>query len=412
MTATRKDGSSSRSLVWWIDPLKFLLLITLPAFLISSAYGEEVATAYGIGNFISLKVVLLGCLSIFAIAAGIRLGEIFLAGKVPNTRYHHKRYNYAAFLLTSLAIISHLVLIGNILANFDVVIAAMAGSRGAIYQVKDNMVKITGVTSFTQLYLISLPLYAAYRGIFDRPPPKTLSFLVAALVLLVFIRAFVTLERFAIVEAALVLALPLVAYGSLKSRVLPLLPAFGFISIYLLFAAGEFTRSWPYYQGQYDSFWQFVNIRLLGYITTATNNASGLFETEGALFSPHYTAAWLRKVPMLESIGITSNENPMDAFFATHATAEFNNPGGILSGLLDYGPGLYLIYYISIGIITGLLFNQFKKRGAYALTYFPGWYLGFPVLTQAVYWGDPRFVLVTVGAPLVAAFITSPKRSL
>lgn len=398
---------------WWMNPAWFLLFITLPAFILSSMYASEVADANQIGNFVSPYIVFVGALSIITIAIGVGIGKLLLAGTRPNSRYDERRFLRVAYWLTIASIISHVILIGKILANYELVLAALSGSKGAIYQVKNNMVKITGVTSFTQLYLIALPLFAAYPSLFGKQPPKRLTLLSIGLAGLVLTRAFVTLERFSLVEATLAYALVYLSYRPRRARLVGYYPLIGFVLIYFLFAAGEYTRSWPYYQDQYDSFWSFVNIRLLGYITTAINNAAGVLETSGSVYTPYYTAAWLHKLPLWNFFDSPfSVDSPLQRFFALYASEEFNNPGGVLAGVMDYGLMLSVFYNALIGTISGVLFYQFRKRGAFALVYFPGWYLGFPLLTQTTFWGDPRFFTVTVLAPFVANYITKPKPSL
>jgi len=401
--------SIQKALPWWANPAKFVMFITLPVFIWSSLYAQEIADSYNFYNFVSAEIIFLGMGCLLLIAFGVKLGEAILAKKVPHTQFNETRYISTIHFLASISIIAHIILIGKILVNYHLVFAALSGSIGAIYEVKRNMTKVEGVTTFTQMYLIVLPLCAAYSHLFAKALPRYTKMIAVSLFVLVFIRAFVTLERLAIVEAVVAYAIVFISYRTKPVPFVNFFPIFGAVVIYLLFAAGEYTRSWPYYRDVYASFWDFVNIRLLGYVGIATNNGAGVLELTGPVNYPYFTAGWFRKLPIWETSHGPLGYNPLDVVFDRFGSAEFNNPGGILGGVLDFGY-LSILYYLVLGLVSGLLFALFKKRSVYGLVYFPGWFLGFPVLTQALFWGDPRFFTVTVFAPFVAMFIAKKNK--
>lgn len=392
-----------RSEVWWLDPAKFLALITLPVFLLCVLYSQEISDEYRFSNFIDFTSAALGVGCIGLMILGCRFGQIWTR-TYRQVDYDERNYVRALTALTCLSIFAHLVLLGGILVRYDLVIAAMAGSQGAIYEVKANMQKIEGVTSFSQVYLFVYPLCAAYKPIFGRSLPKTPKTLAWALIALILIRSFVILERLAIVEAVIVYSVVALFYIRVDKVNVAMMPLVGGVGVYILFAAGEFTRSWAYNEANSESFISYVNIRLLGYIEIAINNGAAVLELVGPLNAPYFTAAWLRKLPIWGGAYPFVDGNPMEVVFDGFGSAEFNNPGGIMSGLLDYG---YFspLYYLAIGFFSGALHKMFCERRPFGLVFFPGWFLGFVVLTQANYWGDPRFFLVTLLAPFLANYI-------
>lgn len=392
--------------IWWIDPKKLLLFVTLPAFFISSSFAEEAMPELDLTNYINGTMLFLGTISIVCIIIGCAAGQGLMRGVAPTPILDRRRVDLAIVVMASASIMSHLILIGLILMDLDTVMAAMRGEQGLIYQVKQNINKISGITSFTQLYIIFLPLYAAYQMLFGRRPPIHITFMVVILLVLVFIRAFVILERFALIEAAVPLVVCYLSFRPKRAIWVGYIPIVGFVLLYMLFAAGEFTRSWAYHADFYDSFFDYVNLRLVGYIATATNNASGIYQYYGTMFWPSFTMFWIPKLPLWDFIDYPFDVSPIAAFLEDYASTEFNNPSGILAGVLDYGIFISMFYNILMGVIGGVLYSQFRKGSAFALIYFPAWYMGYLLLTQAIYWGDPRVFTVTIIAPFVAYYVS------
>lgn len=401
-----KKGRFRSHSIWWINPKYLIAFVIAPVFLLSSWYGKEIMNVYGSINFIDNGILVIGLGSLLACIYGCWIGEKFASVYNPSGYFNRSRVDRAIFILTIISIFSHILLMGAILSDLGTVISAMRGTLGAIYQVKKNMNKISGVTSFTQLYLISIPLYASYYGIFGRRPPYQIRMAHYILIFLIFIRAFVILERFAIIEAAVPLFLCALTFRSARSRLSGYYPVIGLIAVYILFAAGEYTRTWAYNQSAYDSFWEYVNLRGLGYIATATNNAAGVLHLYGGMWGPFFTATWIRRLPIWDIAGDPFEHNPMKRYFNEFGNEEFNNPSGILAGALDYGLEFYIIFYLIIGIIGGFLYVMFRRGNAFGIVYFPGWYLGFLLLTQLVYWAEPRFFTVSIIAPIVAIYIS------
>jgi hypothetical protein len=398
--------------IWWTDPGKLLLYITLPVVMLAAWLGGGQMHKYGALTFIDPAILALCAGTIGALFVGVRLGGGLDRLRPATAEFEPRRVETAILWLAGVSIACHLVYLGAALAKPAVLLDAISGHRGAVYILKKGLTKIPGVTSFTQLYMLALPLYAAFPPICGRPPSKTVQRTIHLLVAMIALRAFVGLERFALIEAAVAYALPKLTFREQVSRKFALIPLFGFIALLAIFAAGEFMRTWAYYRHSFNSFGEFVYSRFLGYLATATNNAAGLISTTEPMGAPFFTAAWLRKLPVWGEGGPAFlPDSPMAVFFGTYANAEFNNPGGVLTGVLDYGVVGGVAAMFATGLVGGLVFSWFRRGHPAGILLFPTSYTGFLVLTQANYWGDPRAFTVWIVAPLVFFFTVRKART-
>jgi hypothetical protein len=379
----RQHSVASRPEIWWIRPSGLLAFITLPVFLLSSALGAPIMATFRSVNFIDGMTVLYGSLAIVSCILGSKLGEAYARGRPSSYQWDAERVEMAIIFLSAVSVASHLILLGSMLMRIDLVLAALSGTQGAIYQLKAQMNKMTGLTSFTQVYLLAMPLLGVYRVFFGRAVSFRTKAVITILIMLVIARAYLALERFAVIEFAAGYYIPVLLLSKKRPRLINLYPLMGFVGLYIMFASGEYIRTWAYYKDSYGSFWEYANLRLLGYIATATNNAAGAYELTGAVGYPYFTASLIRKFPLWESLGVTFADSPIHAFFEQYGNEEFNNPSGTLSGLLDYGP-LFPPYYLIVGFIGGALYRSLIKRQPIGVLFFPAWYLGFLMMTQII----------------------------
>lgn len=395
--------------LWWMEPFKLLLFITTPIVLLSAWIGGPQMHMFKATNFISPTIMALLAASLCALLVGVLLGEKAGSYGGPPPAVNAARIQQAIILLAAISIACHAIYLGAALSKPGLVLAALKGERGAIYAVKAGLTKLPGVTSFTQTYLLAVPLYTAFQGLFGYRPSLLTRRLMAVLFVMIVLRAFVGAERFAILECGAAYLIPKLSLhrGTLDKRI-ALLPLAGAIGVFALFAIGEFSKSWPYYKGIYSSFGDFVTARFFGYIATATNNGAGVFETGGPMGVPWFTAAWFRRLPIWDGGTPMGVENYMAVFLEKFATAEFNNPGGVLAGVMDYGPALGIAFMLLTGLVGGYFWGMFRRGHIAGLLLFPMAYTGFVILTQFYYWGDSRVFTAIVLAPFVLAYITPP----
>jgi oligosaccharide repeat unit polymerase len=396
--------------VWWLHPGYFVLLITLPAFVISYMVGKSYVRAFGSLDFLSLQTVLTGSACLLTIFVGVVIGMKIppRASSATAGGFDQRRAEVAVYALLLLSIAAHIVLLWTLALRPDLIMSALAGSRGATAVLKASLNRIPGVTSATQAYLLALPLIGAYSVYGEGRRPLAFTYLVAILLFLVVVRAIFTSERFALIEVTLCLFIPLVAFQLHRSRAYKHLPWVGGGFIFLLFAAAEYIRSWQYYKSFYASYIEFISLRFLGYLVTASNNAAGLLDMFGPMGQPWFTARWLRRLPGLEGARSEGSDD-YRLFLEKFANAEFNNPSGIFSPVLDYGVAGGMLCWFVIALIGGVLYNLFRRKTPIGVLLFPGFFVGFVALTQFFYWGDPRYFPALVLSLPVLLFVTKRK---
>lgn len=375
--------------IWWIDPGRCLLFLILPIYAVSALLGGEMMSEFGSANFLAMRTILIGSACIALMAIGCIAGQSF-AERVQSRRieFDAQRFDRALVALSIIAIVAHILLLGNVLAHPASMIAALKGQQGAIFDVKEQVLKLVGVTSLVNVTPLALVMASYRRIVRGASMPARFRALFWMLCVCVFMRGFVAMERLAIVEGAIAYFLPLFSFGPRRFKLVGLFPMFGIGGVFTLFSLGEYTRSWPYYIDRYDNFLQFASLRLLGYISVASNTAAGLFEKFDPIGHPYLTATWFDRLGFIASDDV----GPMDRFFAAYGNAEYNNPGGVMAAVIDFGVVGGLVYYLAAGAIIGWFYGKYRQCQPIGLLGYPLFFVGIAILTQLIYWGDPRFI--------------------
>lgn len=390
--------------IWWIDPARCLLFLILPIYVLSGILGGPLMSEFGSANFLTGRVIAIGGLCIVLTALGCRIGQTAATRlRSGERRVDMNRLDHALIALTIIAIASHLLLMAEVLRNPAAILATLKGERGAIYDVKDQILKLVGVTSLVNIAPLVMVLASCRKLNAGQRMPGRLGPLFWLLAVLILMRGFLAAERLAIVEASIGYFLPVFSFKAARIRFVNLFPLFGIGSVSLLFALGEYTRSWAYYVDRYDSFVQFAALRLLGYISVASNTAAGLYEKFDPMGYPYLTATWFARLA-----NGPIEQGPKEAFFAAYGNEEYNNPGGVMAGVIDFGLAGGFVYHLAIGVIIGWFYGKYLRKSPIGTFGYPLLFIGIAILTQLIYWGDPRFVTLFVFFVATIAYATRP----
>lgn len=392
--------------LWWINPVGFIAFIIMPTFVLSIIYGAPVMSMFGSLNFLSISFLWtgVGCLS--ALMAGLFGGASLSSSFLVARRGWDERHLISAIrILLIVSLLAHVMLLGTVMAQPDLWASALSGSRGAASQMNRELSRIPGVTTLTQLYLLGVPLYVVYPFLFRRRLPQGIQRIFLALVVFVVFRAFLASERFALIELAVCYFLPKIACSPRKD-IYGYLPPFAIFSVFLMFAVLEYFRTWAAYRAMYSSYLEFISYRFLGYLCTSTNNAAGVLSNFGPMGEPWFTGRWIQRLTLLLFPDNAATGSGLSLFFKTYGNAEFNNPSGIFSPILDYGVGIGILVWVLIGTVGGLLYFPFRQMQPLGVLIYPSFFLGLTVITQSFYWGDPRYTPVIVLSIPVFMYIT------
>jgi len=398
-------GDAAR--IWWLNPASLLIFIILPIFGSAILLASPIMAKFGAYNFLTIGPIMLAIGSIFCMAFSSMFGERVVQYSNSSRAVSSERVVAAILVFSLISIAAHILLVGTIIIRPSLMVAVLTGERGAIYVAKNLMNQIPGVTSFTQVFLLALPLYGVLPHLTGRKPPTWLRNVIIALLSLLVLRSFMIAERLTLVEAAVALIVPRVAFMSRIPPLTKFMPLIGFVTVTALFFIGEYTRSWAYYRYEYGSFFEFGYTRLVGYLATATNNGAGILEVSGSLSAPYYTAGWYHKLPLWDFIPnpLPVNENATN-FFKAYANEEFNNTGGLMAPFLDFGVPAGFLIHAAFGAIGGFLFSLFRRTHVVGILLFPMFYLGFMTINQAYYWTNARVFIPLVLAIPVYYFVT------
>src|SRR5262249_3807818 len=211
-------------------------------------------------------------------------------------------------------------------------------------------------------------------------------------------------ERFALIE----LFVPFLAaalalrrrFGKSATIAINLAPPVGVACLFFVFTSFEYFRSWTnYYAGRGLNLWEFGAMRLLGYYVTSFNNGAYFLNRLDPLNAPYFTLHFLWGFPLTSPLIKRFFSDPLlDSsdkwfyfpFLEAEANAVFNNAGGMLFPLMDFGQAGGLVYWFLIGIVWGVVYASYRRRELSGLLLYPMIYLGLLEAPLALYWGEGR----------------------
>lgn len=399
---------------WWLYPSRIVLFVLIPVYLGCSFID---ATDYVLlynqpMKYLSGAEFWLGLAGLVMFAFASWCAEPRIIPKQLQIRISPRALNKTLSVLFGIVLTAYFIFLLPMLAHFNLVIALATGSRGAMYELRDTLNQIPGVTSFVSLQSLCVVLYVGYSRLTGCEPPRIYRTLLRIMIVACILRAWLWSERIALLELlmpAVVMKFCMPTSG--KKRWLVLAPLIGMAGVFLLFALGEYFRSWQFYQDSWNgTFISFAWIRFEGYFATSLNNGAMLFHYLAIPYAPINTAVWFYKLPLWSLLDININVNNANLVFDNPSIAallniygsmEYNNPSGIFIPFCDYGAILGMICWLALGFISGYLLRVFVNRRALGLVLFPVWYFGVLEILRVFYWGDSRFFPVIVASIFV-----------
>jgi hypothetical protein len=375
--------------VWWIDPGNFLILVTLPVFVVSALLGGPLMTQqFSSFDFLTNRMIGLGVASVCVMAIGGKVGSnIATRNGKSGICFHWQRYDQFLVVVLAISVAAHLMMLGSLLLHPSLVLGVLRGEKGQMFAARDAMERIVGLTSLTNVAPLFWSMCAVRfvtRGSFY--PSQRVGFFALGLAVLILVHAFIGSERLVILLNGIAFALPLFSFVGRLRRLAAYIPLVGAVAVVLIFAAGEYMRSWAYYQDSYDSFAQFAGLRLLAYVAVASNTGAGLVSTFPPVGYPLLTGIWFFRLTGIADTGYAQQ------FFTNFGNPEFNNPSGIFAPIVDFGTPVGLVYLFVWGLLLGSLYGLYRRKHPVGLLAYPLFYIGLADLTQIWYWGQPPFI--------------------
>lgn len=393
---------------WWINPLLYCMLFLLPLFALS-VYdaGPCLAILGEAPDNLTNENIFLGVWSIFLFAGGclpfMRVGGVSVMPVEPRM----KSVNVVLSGMGLVAFICYVIYFSELLLHPQLISTFLSGGKDAASDLRGNIEQIPGLTSFMHAELPFFSLYSASSSLrLGEPVSKFNKHLFFVLMAFVIMRAMMGSERLALVEALGAYGVPLAAFAWRPSLLRKSLPYLGIFAVFILFCAGEYFRSWQYYQYTHD-FWEFMYNRFMGYFATSINNGAGLVSNYAPAYQPMGTFDGFDK--MLAVFGLEPSQtidDVMNDYLFRYASLEFNSPGGLYLPYFDYGITGGGLFFFGTGMFTGWLYRRFLAMSPLGLILYPAWFLGLLDIIREWSWGSSRFLPAIVIACLAAFAVT------
>ncbi|SFB53571.1 oligosaccharide repeat unit polymerase [Cohnella sp. OV330] len=399
----RKNAS-----VWWMNPT--ILFAIVMGVVIAGAYlipAQNYLMFYRVEKFIDSVNIWLAVYPAVAFVLGGLLSSVLNKGVKPVSVLPDavlkrdsfiKFVVYALFAMTLFGYAVYFLIMVRSGFTVSLFLSVIKGEPGAIYSIKQNFDKITGVTSFTNFgiaFTILATYYQCLKGKKTFLPAMTVVFL------LTLMRSIFFSERLALMEILVPAAIIWISMRLKQGKRVPLVrlyPLIGIVFVIGFFGLSEYFRSWlSYYVHIYPSFWEFVVTRFFGYYVTALNTGTLYIRELGfpSIPFPYYTWEWLWKIPPGgEAYADVYGVRPMNLLnniLDTMGNPEFNNPSGLMLPYHDYGFGGALIYMALLGYISGLLYAHFRNNHTFGMLLYPIWMVGILEFPRYLYFTSGRF---------------------
>lgn len=273
-----------------------------------------------------------------------------------------------------------------------------------MYVYRSNSGSIPGVTSFTEFGVVSaiLGAYCLNSDDLDRKRARNVIAVLFVVLVFAYIRARLNSERLAVIELLVTFAVAWM--GTSKKPITAVdrwLPLAAVAALVMVFGAFEYSRSWlTHYINYYDSFWDFITMRLFGYYTNASNTEAMYVANGVTSIVPYWSIQWFWQMPGMDAV--YSAVAPVDVplvygtLLSVLANPEFNNPGGVLTFYKDFWAFGFPLYFL-LGYLVGKAYGKFRRGELVGLALYPVFFLMLAELPRYFYLGVNRGFVVMIG---------------
>lgn len=393
----------------WMNPAIIVGVFIVPLYCLASWLNHSTYRYFGArADFVTPELFLVGLSGAFFFIAGAMLGQTGPRGAGSALQIRQSKIDNALRVMGWLAIVAYLIFLSALVFQFDLVVQVLLGNRGASNVLQRNLARIPGVTSFMQLSVLGFTLLASLKSVSNYKIPSDIKQIYITLLVFAGLRVLLASERLALIEAAVAVALAPMAFRWRSSLTKSLLPIIGVLGVFILFAIGEYFRSWQYYKLIYGSYFDFVSARFFAYFSTSINNGAGIYSVDSS-HNYKMTLEWLWKFPVIGKY-FAPPTSGLSYFLNNYATNEFNNPGGLFVPFNDYGFWGGATLWVFFGIVAGVLYKDFARGGIGGLVFYPVFYLGATDLVRIFYWVNTRTFPIFLGGLFLIAYLGSSVR--
>lgn len=386
--------------------------MSLPVLIVSYLIPDGAyQTFYRTDKHIDFNFVIVGLL----IYAGFVIGTFFAlrTGSRPRERdlmIYCRWFVWPLFALTMFGYVVWfgfaLLRSGGVMGFLDIIVTLTQGADpGYADFVKTQILgTIGGVTTLTQVGILYVTVEALlwFRG-GERTWVAAGRF--SAVAAFTMARVLVHSERLGFIEVAipvLVVWAASLRLTTARKTLMQVAPFVLGVGVFVLFAVGEYFRSWSFYRGLYPgTYMDFAVQRFFGYYATAVNNGAifhyfqppePLRYTFNPLFAFPVIGDYVRDFYYANVVdGTIRYEYPYTFLLAKYGNPEFNNvpPIGTLPG--EYSMYLAPLAAFGLGLIAASLHRSFLSGKMLGLLLYPSWFIGLIEVPRIYFWADQRY---------------------
>ncbi len=389
--------------IWWLNPVYIYIAITLVAVYACTISENTYWLLYGVpGKYIDGSYLVIYITNAFLFCIG-SLSSKDNYGKDLKKVYLLKNIYKFLLRLTLLAYaiwFTRFILMHGFASLFAFLTPSVQASK--MYTFYNNSGKIPGLTSMTEFGVVVAPLSIMLYQTTSNRIYKVHFFI---LFVLACVRAALFSERLAVME----LAIPsfIVYLSSRNYRALyKIIPIIAIVLLFIIFGIFEYSRSWKtFYEEIYEgTYVNFVIDRVLGYYAIAANTECSYLHFNGPDYFPSQSLQWLWKFPIFDKvqslwISTAGNHNGLK-LLELYGNPEFNNPGGMLTFVHDFGfIGILLAFFF--GRVVGYIYNSFRRGSLEGILLYPICVLCLIELPRYFYFGCNRACFILIGMVFV-----------
>lgn len=360
--------------IWWLNPVVLYTMLMLLVLFANNMSSIKYSSLFGMKKGIEFKYLLLYALFYVLFVLGYLLSKKYKIKSNIMDDYYKESVNekavYQIFnVLFVLYIGAYLIWFCNALRinGARIILYALSGlDKLATYSnyLYLHAGRISGITTFTEFSTLASPM-AVYLFMTSKSKKIRRSCMRKFLLMLLFCvaRAFLFSERVAIIEMFLPAFIVWLIYqNKIKNQlIISLIPVIGVIALFVAFGVFEYSRSWKaMYSAMYDSYFDFIYTRILGYYCGSINTECLYLKHLGPVYWPHMSMNWLFRFPGFKDLA----NNGLQEFqyvLRTFGNPEFNNSSGLLAFYSDFGFfGIPL--QVIFGYLIGRSYRMFKRE--------------------------------------------------
>lgn len=410
--------------IWWLNPMWLFVILEIIVIMSYSMSNTQFVIEYKTPKYITINHIILYILVFIFFSIGYLISQrkkIIVNKKWKlnkNVMLSMTTLKKIYRILSFIYYLSYIIWFANFIRihGFMAIFYSFSSTQMMkfMYIFKNNSGQIAGITSFTEVALVLVPLgeFIKSKNI-SKKEKKRLNINLLCIIIISIIRSILFSERLAIIAVvSTYFAIKVyLNYNEKKKILYILMPIFFVLSLFIVFGLFEYSRSWlTHYEktGIYSNYIEFVYKRVIGYYSTAINTEC-MFVTKGKIsIIPYWSIETIYELPIVGDVFNSLRGVDISILYKNllynFANEEFNNPGGMLALYKDFGI-FFFFFEIVFGYFYGCCYKLFLNKNFYGMLFYPTFFYALVDLPRYYVFGSTRILVVFIVFILIKYFV-------